>query len=625
MGDFLRIKAKKCKSTIKSYILNMDSVEGIYDFYRLFSDDKEIKKIVKTRIENILEQNIELDYFEKRLISFILEKNLTKEQEKIIENMVNDAFERLNENDVTFILDILDTEYENSYMYEFMIQKFKEYEIEKRGTRERIIFYLRSTFDWDIYLGACRKVIKRRNSKYLMEIKEYMIEELIDCIEIEAEELMGDYTEEIAKRYKNGESLDKIKEEFIDWSLADLENLWKVYTEEIVRDIIEEIKIDCYPYLDEEEIKNEKEVVETEKQDLEDTKEISTIFEKNLNREEILYEYLRNNIREERLKDLWKQKEKWYIQEFLEDNESIQILIKFLNEGNGYFKNAVEFGQELVNYLLKDYEKNKIQIEEIGYETLRGKNIYLDGNLQNEIDKQIIEDLLESNILVKENNKIRFLNEFFIIYFGINYIKNKITLEEFIDKVYEWQDGSAVVKILNMYSYTNLEEFNKEYLLSNLYYYKAYVRKNDKYAISKSLIKKLDPKVYISKYQEGNEYMGKDSSILEYIGIDFEKNLGNLSYWKIKEFLEQYYSIKSHTYEISYMKIIKDKKAVNQFNKISVWDYFENVYKQIEKTFEKILKNYKIDVYNIVNNQETFSRYLDKDERENREKYSNIE
>ena len=36
-------------------------------------------------------------------------------------------------------------------------------------------------------------------------------------------------------------------------------------------------------------------------------------------------------------------------------------------------------------------------------------------------------------------------------------------------------------------------------------------------------------------------------------------------------------------------KRFKDKKAVNQFNKISVWDYFENVYKQVKKTFERIL------------------------------------
>lgn len=625
MGDFLRIKAKKCKNIIKSYILNMDSVEGIHDFYDLFSDDEEIKKIIEKRIEDILEQNIELSYFEKRLIGFIFEKDLTKTQETLIRKMVDDAFEKLDRNDITFILDILEIEHENSYMYEYMLKKFKEYEIEKKETRKRIIHHIGSTFDWNTYLGACKKALKRRNSKYLMEIKDYMIIYLVDCIEIEAEELMGDYTEEIARRYRNGEDLDKIIEEFIDWSLSDLENLWKVYTEEIAKDIIEEIKINCYPCLDEEEIENEKERIETEEES-EDREEISTIFDKNLSKEEILYEYLNNNItKEEGLKKLAEQKEKWYIQEFLEDKESIEILIKFLNKGDVDFKNAVEFGQRLVKYLLKeDYKRCRVQIEDISYETLRGEDTYLDGNIQNDINQEIIEALLKAKILIKENNEIRFLNEFFIIYFGINKIQNQITLEEIIDKAYEWQGGGAVVKILNMYSYTNLEKFNKEYLLPNLYYYKTYIRKNDKYAISKSLIRKLEPNVYISKYQEENGYIGRDPSILEYIGIDFGNNLGNFSYWKIKEFLGQYYSTKSHAYEISYTKIIENEKAINEFNKILVWEYFENVYKQIDKTFQKISKNTKMDAYYMVSNQETFGEYLDKDKRENRDKYSSI-
>ncbi|MCI8519784.1 MAG: ATP-binding protein [Clostridia bacterium] len=83
MGDFLRLKARQSKNTIKEYIKKMNSVEGIYDLLQIFLDDIEMQGLIKQRVEEIIEQNKNLDYFDKRLISYILDGDITKKTKSL--------------------------------------------------------------------------------------------------------------------------------------------------------------------------------------------------------------------------------------------------------------------------------------------------------------------------------------------------------------------------------------------------------------------------------------------------------------------------------------------------------------------------------------------------------------
>lgn len=624
MEDFLREKAKKCKGTIKKYIKSIDSIEGIYDFYRTFSGCVEIENLAKQRIQEIVEDNITLDYFEKRLIGFMFNKNLNDAQRKMIENLVDEAFEDYNSDNVTFILDILEMDVEDSYMYVYMLRKFKEYEIDRKESKYRLALHLNSTFDWNVYLGACNLVLKRKNSKYMMDIMGILIDCLIDCITVEAEELMGDHEDEIIERYKNGEELDKIVFEFVQWSLDDLENIWEVYTEDNVEYIFGIVRGNCDACLDEEELEEAINNQENDK-DIEftsdDKVDIDYLFGKNLGNDELLCEYFRNSlINEKSISMVELEINKWYIQFFLDDSTSLKLLTEFINEEIEIPQNANLFGERLVRYLLDEefYNRYKEIIEEMAYQMLQMKDV------QN-IDRKVLDVLSDVGILVEDDGKIKFLNDFFVIYFGLNRIKSKFSFNEIIENSYEWLNGQAVIPIINMYSYTNLEQFNKEYLLPGLYYYSTYIRKSDKYSISKSLINKFKPTIYIHKYGDGADYISVTAHELEYLGMNIIDNLSNISYWKILKFLDNnYLSKKRDTYKIPFDKVVQNEKSVKEFDKILVWDYLEEVYYKIEEALEKLVDNINIDAYEIFDNK-IFNKYLDNDNRENFDKYNNLE
>ncbi len=542
--------------------------------------------------------------------------------------MVDEAYTKLERKDTEFILDILEHKRETSYMYKYMLQNFKEYEIENIDTRFRILPNLAHIFDWNVYLGICKQILKRKNSKHVMLIKEYMIDELIEVVSLEAEELMNDEIDEIVQEYKQGKSMKNISMEFIEWSLSSLGNLKEIYTAEQLEYIIDTIKANCFTMIDEAEIKEfaSQETQYEQEEIKEDTESVEELFEKNLDREDMLHKYLQKNIMDEyKTKELWQQKDKWYIQSFLENREGLKLLTEFINETKDKIDNAVVFGEALMKYLFEKstYIKYKTEIEKIGYEMLKMEETEgLSDRIINN-NKQVINALLNIGILIKENEGIHFLNSFFVIYFGINFIKDKMKIEKVLEKAYEWQGGGKIIEIINMYSYTDLEEFNKECLIPYLKYLTLYVRKQDKYTIAKSIINKLEPTIYINKiaeYEDGGLML--DNNLLEYIGIRSFDNLMKLCYWKIKSFLNKNYLIKhSTTYKITLSNIIKDKEAVKQFNKIKIWDYLEKVYKKAEDILLKLQENPSMDAYCIINNKKQFKKYLDNCKKERRDKY----
>lgn len=202
------------------------------------------------------------------------------------------------------------------------------------------------------------------------------------------------------------------------------------------------------------------------------------------------------------------------------------------------------------------------------------------------------------------------------------HIKLFQVIQQSIDEILEYPTTiDYEVALCNMSSYKDIEDFNKTFIQSYLEYYTKYMRKQNKYTISKFLIDKLNPEINIP-LTDKSATVFVDDIFFQYVGIDIAGDLRKLKYYKTKDLLKKKYETKTHyLYEINLKKVIKDDETVKEFDKTKIWDYFEDVYKKLVKLSKELQKDNKKDFYMFFENQKEFEKYFDDDKRDNFEKY----
>lgn len=624
MEDFLRKKAKRDCNKILQYIKVTEEIEWLHDLYYLFEDKEEIKEEIRIRLEILAENHKFKEYFDKVLTCHLLEEKLNPKRKKVITQIITEAFEQVQEDptNVDFILHILENEGEEFY-YTCALEVFKKMEMKKSKMNKILIYYLSSTWDWNTYLQACLKITKKQNSEYLLGIKEYLTEDLIEFVSLQAQELLEDQMDLVAKEYQEGRSIEQIIDGYLDYALDSIRNLYKAYGKKEVQEIIADIKGYRSVCLEEKMIQKWLEDQTEEISERPEEIDITYLFEQNTkNPSEILRHYIEKNITEYGLQQkLWNSKDKWFIDEFLKNTKGLKLITKFINDMKQVPDHMNELGDKLVPYLIGENQYKQYQklIEEIALAMISANNLQevYQNIKQDPLYQKPIQLLEEAEIIQKRDNEIWIENKFFLIYLAIQKWRYEPINFENLGKIaFKWFNGEAYNEILNSYSNFDLECFNLECVIPELKECVRYIRTKDKYSIAKSMIHKIEPIILLSIHDNEIETASWGIDTFRYIGIDLLENIGKMKFFSIIECLDKKYATRNGAnYQIDFTKAIQDQETIEAFDKIGIWDYFKDVYEYTFTLYQTLLKNPKIDSYCFYQNQLLFEKYFDTDSR----------
>lgn len=628
MEDFLRKKAKNNKCKMKKYIDYLKEMEYLYDFYELFYDDIEMKEYLKQRVMNIINEEQRIKYSDRTYLFRMFNGYLTEEQKKLMKILIDDAFDDLyNYENIEFILEVLEIEYLENASYQYALELFKQKEIKSEYYRYQIANGISEIWEWETYINIFKRIFKKRNPKHLKDLIYLMVEDIKEYIAESIYDIIEDEIEEVYQDLQKGKTVEDIYIENV-YMAVDMMELYKVFTPDIKNQIIEQVIEETY--IDEEWIeecvseyeKNEQENKEKE----EDGTTLEQIFQINSDETSIIEKYIIRNIDNQKsVEELLKQKEKWYINSFFNDIKSIRMFTNFINKINYLPTNPIEMGEQLINYMSNQktfYRRKEKQIYELIKEFIKSDRLVI--SIKNPIIKkyeEIINQMKMDNILLQTEQDLYFINNFFILYF----IRNQIFLDrKNEDYINDFRENNSL-ELLNLSSYCSIKNFNEYYIKTLINSFTRYIINKDKYTISKSYIEKLCPSIYINIIYNTFTISREYKRIFDYIGINMSNNLANFPYYKIKKCLEEKYSVRNKKekcdFVVDFKKVIRDNEAVEEFEKLKVWDYFEEVYNKLLIIKGKLQENDNIDFYMYFNNTKEFDKYLDTDKRENIYKY----
>lgn len=581
MEDFIKNKLKNDTHKMKKYISKIDDLDILYNICIHFEDESHIQFMIKEKVLQILE-NASLYWINKEKLYIILKINQLTDDMSIMKRIIDNAFEINSENNTLFIFNVL-LDQNSGEVYSYCLDKFKEHEFSD-SDKVSWLYNLYDMDDLESYLAVCKKIVKKKDSKFMMSIIEILIDSFISAVYTAASEMIYDDIEDVIGIWRSGKSIEEIWNEYSKMEMDDIEILKDLYTAETLNYIVETVLDNVDLGIFEEDLLEAE--VQLKLSDEKNKEEEEPLYYEHLfdseyeNQEELLNNYFRNNIKDsQNVEWLIDNQNSWYLQEFIKDNEGLKFLTQVLNESELLPRNPYELGNIIIEYLDKRkmfYVEYLKRVIDLSNKLIFAPNRTLNMNREKNINFEVIYRLIDDGILWKDSrNMIRFSNKFYEKYFVNKSINLTITSLYDYEKIFEEED---FLELFNMMSYDNLKKFNEEFVFDRLGKYTKYIRnKDDKMNVVKSFIQKLSPTVYVKDSLNYNSVIYKSNSVFEYIGLHPVDALTDVDYRKISKFLdehhEQYKSkFTNYKYSIDFKQVIKDHEAVKVFGTLKIWD-----------------------------------------------------
>ncbi len=277
----------------------------------------------------------------------------------------------------------------------------------------------------------------------------------------------------------------------------------------------------------------------------------------------------------------------WYIQDFAGDSIGMDMLVEYVRkqkkiESNTFFENMVN--SVLFSKLSKKEQKEVYQI---------AKNTFMDGlfyfeesYILNLVEKESLEKYIENNILIQDEEKLRFQNILLQSYLAACKIyEEKIEINDSLFEKWLDEDGyeylNHQIEIFYIFSMIHLELFNQQYLKPKIEKFLAKIDTKNDFTIAQSIMD-----MYEIAVEFGEEYprlflsTEEDYCFIKFLGLDIEGDIIEHDYEPYESMLNIRYTDENGIMKIDYTKMKEDKFLMKWLDE--------------DGTIEKLVEDYKI-------------------------------
>lgn len=651
ISDYIISRVRKEQINIKWYIKSAKYVEVLNYIDIIIDDDQEwIREEVAKKVEKDLDKIESFFYDRIHVLYGILKRNINSKREKILKQVILNAFENYN---IGLVLSILEDE--DDFLYEFSLEMFKKYIIDAND--EEYLYRINYVSEYETYIKTCLEILNyQKNSEYIMVNLEDIKDSLIDVISEDVENTINEIVmKSVAEDIIKGETLKQIEDEYIDASVNDeIPSLSKACDRHTYKTILEFLHDCCYIYVDKQELQEEVKRLKNSlkkaknhyiketliEEELAQKRYIQEKFNKHIENQELLKGKVKTEIiidYEKFASDVsYKEYDKWWINSFADDYidylhncQDYTSLVLYYEFTHQEFEVDYSLGGLAKQFLEYIYEKYGITkkadkvLKEIAY------NNFINGYTSikaSEIEKyetkypKEMKKLYEANLIVKKKQKYYFINKYIYFYIALKEIDKKnddllLTIVNWMEKEFDIEDESLIEKRQNIFrlcSEIDRVKFNKKYVIPALSSFICMIetkcRSKGKMEISRAIINMISPEIELDfkfDFVSNLNCIYPFSWIVHFVtGIELEWEVGLLDYAIYqKQLYEKCYDEKEDVYILKFKEMLKDKELKDICSEVGVFDYLYDIYSACVETLLEIFENPSIDTYNIKNKE----------------------
>lgn len=516
---------------------------------------------------------------------------------------------------ISLILSI--TVNEKDALYEFTMEKFKEWIIEENT--EEYLYYLEDELECDIYFATCANIFKyEKDSEYMLvnlqEIKEALLDIVMNGIKMELlDDLIDTFAEEIQEGREIGEVLDEMISDTVEMEIPSLR---QVYSKKNYQKIIDYLCQNKGRKIEIEKIKEAIKVIYgTPIEEREDSiinmdftqrKYIEEKFEEGIPKELIpIHLYEKPEIF---LSDLPKE---WWLNSF---RNCYMLYYEFLQKREIVDNSLKGFAKEFLTYILQ--EKNKIAKEtekiltKIAYQNFKKGNLQIkvkDIQKYEKTHPKEMEELYQAKMIVRTEENYEWMSEYLYFYIALEEVIRK--KDDLIVIMNQWEEKGVsenIQEILELSCALNTTQFNEQYLIPIMQEFveeiEGQYQKLGKMKVSKAIMDLISLRIELDTKFNLLTIINKAYEFLwmiEWItGIKLEEAVGKFEYGiNQKEWYQACYQQERGTYELEFKKILQDKQLRKICDSLKVWDYLYDVYKISKQVLQKVQADTSLNAF----------------------------